>query len=239
MFTVIYRFKVHPSKAKDFIYNWSELTKLIYQYENSFGSRLHKIEELHYLAYAQWPSKTVWDNSGKHLPPSAKIFSKEMKACCETSSTDYELEVVSDLLTTQQYKPEDNKPKATGIGGVFFKGKDTAKLKQWYADNLGLNTDEYGAMFTSRNINNPKEINYLQWSIFKSDTDYFSPSDQDYMVNYRVQNMEKLVLDLRKNGVTILDEIATYEYGKFIHILDLENNKIELWEPIDNGFESD
>lgn len=238
MFTVIYRFKVHADQVKDFIHNWSELTKLIYQYEGSYGSRLHNIEGLNYLAYAQWPDKETWETSGENLPQIAQTYSKNMKACCESSTTDFELEVVSDLLATQKHIKNDPTPKITGIGGIFFKGKNTEVLKKWYTENLGLNTDEYGAMFTSRNINKPEEINHLQWSVFKNDTDYFDPSNQDYMINYRVQNIEELVLRLKIKNVTILDEIASYEYGKFVHILDLEGNKIELWEPADSGFES-
>jgi len=101
--------------------------------------------------------------------------------------------------------------------------------------NLGLEINEWGATsFESRNINKPDEINALQWSPFKRGDDYFSPSKKDFMINYRVQNMEGLINKLKENGVTILDSIATYDFGKFIHIMDTEGNKIELWEPIDS-----
>lgn len=76
----------------------------------------------------------------------------------------------------------------------------------------------------------------MQWSPFAENTDYFAPSGKEFMINYRVQNIEGLVKKLRENGVTILDEIETYEYGKFVHIMDPEGNKIELWEPIDSFF---
>jgi predicted enzyme related to lactoylglutathione lyase len=66
------------------------------------------------------------------------------------------------------------------------------------------------------------------------DSGYFAPSGKEFMINYRVQNIEGLVHQLRKNGVTILDEITPYAYGKFVHILDPEGNKLELWEPIDS-----
>jgi len=238
MFTVIYTFKVLPGKTTDFIYNWEELTKLIYQYENSFGSKLHKVSDLNYLAYAQWPDQETWENSGKKLPPSAKDFSTNMKASCEHSSTDYQLEVISDLTANSQFRKDSNIPKVTGIGGVFFKAKDVEKLKQWYAEHLGFAVDEYGAMFKSRDEQDAKKINYLQWSVFKNNTDYFNPSKQNYMINYRVQNIEKLISELRNKGVTILDDLETFEYGKFIHILDSEENKIELWEPIDEAFKA-
>jgi predicted enzyme related to lactoylglutathione lyase len=128
------------------------------------------------------------------------------------------------------------KGKVTGIGGVFFKTKDTEKTKNWYADNLGLVTDDYGSSFESRNATNPDEINYLQWSPFKEDTDYFEPSVKSFMINYRVEHIEDLLEQLKNNGVTILDEIQSYDYGKFLHILDNDGNKIELWEPVDKIF---
>jgi len=127
-------------------------------------------------------------------------------------------------------------PKATGIGGIFFYSDDPAKTKEWYAKNLGLETTEYGSTFEFRNANRPDEINYLQWSPFKKGDKYFSPSKKEFMINYRVQNIGALVIKLKENGVTILDEIDTYDYGKFIHILDPEGNKIELWEPVDRVF---
>ena len=161
-----------------------------------------------------------------------------MKAACETFITNYELEVVSDLLAASEYTSIDQNPKATGIGGIFFKSNDTEALKKWYADNLGLKTDQYGSLFASRDIDKPKEVNYLQWSLFKKDTDYFDPSKQEYMINYRVNNIEALVKRFKENKVTVLDEIAVYEYGKFVHILDLEGNKIELWEPVDSVFDN-
>ena len=73
----------------------------------------------------------------------------------------------------------------------------------------------------------------LQWKTFKIGDEHFSPSKKGFMINYQVQNIEELVTKLKENGVTILDSIATYDYGKFVHIMDNEGNKIELWEPID------
>jgi predicted enzyme related to lactoylglutathione lyase len=130
----------------------------------------------------------------------------------------------------------DTTPKVTGVGGIFFRTKDPAKIKEWYGKNLGLAISEYGSSFEFRNANRPDEINYLQWSPFEEGTDYFDPSKKEYMINYRVQNMKGMVEKLRENGVTILDEIEEYEYGSFVHIMDPEGNKIELWEPIDSVF---
>lgn len=123
--------------------------------------------------------------------------------------------------------------KVTGIGGIFFKSDDPEKTKSWYHKNLGLVIDAYGSPFETRDVNNPDQINYLQWSPFKSDTKYFNPSKKDFMINYRVDNLKNLVIELKKEGVTICDEIESFDYGKFIHIMDPDGNKIELWEPAD------
>ena len=137
---------------------------------------------------------------------------------------------------TKTTEVKERKKKVTGIGGIFFKSKNSKMLIAWYDKNLGLQTNEYGSLFEFRNSDNPEEKGYLQWSPFNENTDYFKPSEKEFMINYRVENIEELVTDLRKNGVAILDKIETYEYGKFVHILDPEGNKIELWEPIDSIF---
>ncbi len=127
----------------------------------------------------------------------------------------------------------DTTPKVTGIGGIFFFSDHPNDTKEWYAKNLGIDVNEWGASFESRNIHRPDEINYLQWSPFKRGSEYFAPSKKEFMINYRVQNIEGLVKNLKANGVTIVDTIETFDYGKFVHIMDAEGNKIELWEPID------
>jgi predicted enzyme related to lactoylglutathione lyase len=131
---------------------------------------------------------------------------------------------------------EDTTPKVTGIGGVFFFSENPEKTKEWYSENLGLEVNQWGSSFEFRNANRPDEINYLQWSPFKQGSEYFAPSKKEFMINYRVQNIEGLVKKLKDNGVTIVDSIETFDYGKFVHIMDEEGNKIELWEPIDSVF---
>lgn len=134
------------------------------------------------------------------------------------------------------YSSEDLTPKVTGVGGVFFATKNPEETKNWYAKNLKLGVDQWGANFEFRNANRPEEINYLQWSPIGNAKDFFSPAENGFMVNYRVQNLEGLVKKLKANGVQILDEIESFDYGKFVHILDLDGNKIQLWEPIDHVF---
>lgn len=133
-------------------------------------------------------------------------------------------------------KTEELKPGVTGVGGVFFKCKDPKAIKEWYGNNLGFKTDEHGTLFEFREGRDPEKKGYLQWSPFSEKTKYFLPSEKEFMVNFRVRGIEQLVENLRAAGVTILDSIETYDYGKFVHILDPENNKIELWEPIDHEF---
>ncbi len=127
--------------------------------------------------------------------------------------------------------------KVTGIGGIFFKCKDPRKMKEWYKANLGLDTDQYGTNFEWRQGADPSKKGFTQWSPFSGTTKYFEPSSKDFMINYRVENLEQLLEELKNNGVTILDDIEVHEYGKFVHILDTEGNKIELWEPDDTEYD--
>ncbi|GAB3328980.1 VOC family protein [Marivirga atlantica] len=122
--------------------------------------------------------------------------------------------------------------RVTGIGGVFFKCEDPKTVKDWYQKHLGLNTDDYGATFEWRDNEKPEVKGRTQWSPFPKDTKYFAPSEKEFMMNYCVENLEQLVKVLKEEGVTILDEIESYDYGKFVHILDVEGNKVELWEPM-------
>jgi predicted enzyme related to lactoylglutathione lyase len=134
-------------------------------------------------------------------------------------------------INNESTRTESLSPKVTGVGGIFFFCENPKETREWYQKNLGIDTNDYGASFESRNMQNPDEINILQWSPFKQGSDYFAPSKKEFMINYRVQNIEGLLEQLRQNGVTILDEIQSYDYGKFLHIMDAEGNKIELWEP--------
>ncbi len=120
--------------------------------------------------------------------------------------------------------------RVTGIGGVFFKCNDPKKVKAWYATHLGFPTDQYGTLFKWYEGFDSTKAASTQWSPFSEKTKYFEPSAKDFMLNYRVQDLETLVTELKKEGVTIVDTMESYSYGKFIHIMDIEGNKIELWE---------
>ncbi|MNV58812.1 Glyoxalase-like domain protein [compost metagenome] len=97
-----------------------------------------------------------------------------------------------------------------------------------------MDTGPYGATFELKEDDDSTKKGATQWSPFSETTKYFEPSTREFMINYRVEDLEALIVELKKEGVTILDEMATYDYGKFVHILDIEGNKIELWEPTDH-----
>lgn len=140
----------------------------------------------------------------------------------------FALKTISTTLTNN-----DKMKRVTGIGGIFFKCKDPKKITDWYQKHLGLDTNPYGATFEWYESPDSSKKAQTQWTPFPETTKYFEPSQQDFMMNYRVENLEDLVEELKKEGVTIVDQIETYDYGKFVHILDGEGNKVQLWEAID------
>jgi predicted enzyme related to lactoylglutathione lyase len=121
--------------------------------------------------------------------------------------------------------------RVTGIGGFFFKSENPNATKEWYKNHLGLPTDDYGCTFNWKDKDG-KDCS-TQWSPFASDTKYFQPSEKQFMMNFRVDDLEALLKILKEEGVTIVGEMETHDYGKFGWILDPEGNKIELWQPID------
>ncbi|MBC3789039.1 VOC family protein [Spirosoma utsteinense] len=124
--------------------------------------------------------------------------------------------------------------RVTGIGGIFFKTKDPHAMRDWYSQHLGLTTDQHGATFEWRESQDPAQKGVTTWSPFPEQTSYFSPSSKEFMLNFRVANLEELLVLLRQEGVEVIGEMEVYEYGKFGWILDPEGNKIELWEPVAN-----
>ena len=126
--------------------------------------------------------------------------------------------------------------KVTGIGGIFFKSDNPNELKAWCQEHLGVVIDEYGSNFKWYEGADSTQIAWTQWSAFHSKTKYFLPSEKPYMINYRVANMDALVKDLKAAGVTFTDTVATYDYGKFVHIMDPEGTKVELWEPVNEVY---
>jgi predicted enzyme related to lactoylglutathione lyase len=112
-----------------------------------------------------------------------------------------------------------------GVGGVFFRARDPDALRAWYAEHLGIDVEDYGATFTS------KEGDQTVWAPFPSDTAYFGPRDQELMVNFRVSDLDAMLAQLRAAGVEVDERVEEMQYGRFAWANDLEGNRFELWEP--------
>ena len=122
--------------------------------------------------------------------------------------------------------------RVTGIGGMFFKAGEPAKLMAWYKKHLGIAPDPYGGWsFQWRDKRRPQRIGTTVFSPFASDTKYFEPSEQPYMFNFRVADLKSLLNQLRREGVHVVGDVQEFPYGKFAWIIDPEGRKIELWEP--------
>lgn len=118
--------------------------------------------------------------------------------------------------------------RVTGLGGIFFKARDPAALGAWYAKHLGLDVDEWGGV---RFEEDASRAGYTLWSPFAADTSYFAPSTQPYMVNFRVDDLDVLLAQLRADGVTLDERVEESEFGRFGWIMDPEGTRVELWQP--------
>lgn len=127
--------------------------------------------------------------------------------------------------------------RVTGIGGIFFKCKDPKATRAWYEKHLGFNTDEWGTVFGHSTDEKDSNRGFTQWSPMEDSTNYYAPSQKEFMLNYRVENLTWLVDQLKKEGINVLDNIESFPYGKFVHIMDLDGQKVELWEPNDDEFD--
>lgn len=123
-----------------------------------------------------------------------------------------------------------------GLGGVFIKFKDPAKMRDWYSNVLGMITNDYGVLFR---FNESQDKGSLQLGTFDINSSYFGSAEQQCMLNFRVDDLDQFIIVLKENNVKVLDEVESYSYGKFLHIEDPEGNKIELWEPIDGEFDAE
>jgi len=122
--------------------------------------------------------------------------------------------------------------RVVGIGGVFFKAQNPEKLREWYRDHLGFNLEEWGgAVFQPDAANGPVDKEKTVWSLFPHDSDYFAPSTQAFMINYRVDDLHALLAQLRSEGCVVDAKVDESEFGKFGWVMDPEGNRVELWEP--------
>jgi len=121
--------------------------------------------------------------------------------------------------------------RVTGIGGVFFRARNPKRLSDWYRKHLGLKTTQNTALFTWQGPKEAKRKGYTVWALFPSNTDYFHNPRKQFMINYRVKNLEKVLQKLRRERVKIARKLEKSQYGKFAWISDPEGNWLELWEP--------
>ena len=123
--------------------------------------------------------------------------------------------------------------RVTGLGGVFFKSQNPAGVLDWYRTHLGIDsTERWGFAFQWRERDRPEEVGYTVWGAFSEETEYFAPSQLPFMLNFRVADLEALMEELRAAGCRVVGEIEEHENGKFAWVLDPEDRKIELWEPV-------
>jgi predicted enzyme related to lactoylglutathione lyase len=118
-----------------------------------------------------------------------------------------------------------------GIGGIFFKSPDPKALGRWYAENLGVPTQDWGgASFVWSEQDRPHSASTV-WSPFSSDTTYFAPSEASFMINFRVRDLEAMLAQVAAAGAKVFDERESSEFGDFAWFLDPDGNKVELWQP--------
>jgi predicted enzyme related to lactoylglutathione lyase len=124
--------------------------------------------------------------------------------------------------------------RVTGIGGIFLRARDPKALSAWYAKHLGLPLTEYGVNFVWSESAEPEGAGkgMTVWSLFPQETKYFGDGAQQAMVNYRVDDLDALLDQLRADGVEIDPKREDYDYGRFAWIVDPEGNRIELWQPL-------
>jgi predicted enzyme related to lactoylglutathione lyase len=123
--------------------------------------------------------------------------------------------------------------KVTGIGGVFLKCKgDRAALAAWYQQHLGMSLEDFGGSILKWPNDKAEDLGLTVWHLTDSDSEWFSPSDSSFMINYRVDNLDEMLLQLRAADVEVIGDPESHENGKFAWIMDPDGNKVELWEPM-------
>lgn len=124
--------------------------------------------------------------------------------------------------------------RVTGIGGVFFKStSDDRALAAWYEKHLGMPLDKsFGGAVLSWPDDKAEDKGLTVWHVAGPESMWFSPSASSFMINYRVDNMEEMIAQLKQAGVDIVGGPESHENGKFAWIVDPDGNKVELWEPM-------
>jgi predicted enzyme related to lactoylglutathione lyase len=128
---------------------------------------------------------------------------------------------------------EASMARVTGIGGVFFKStKDRAALADWYQKHLGMALESFGGAILKWPDDRAEDGGLTVWHIADKESQWFSPSDSSFMINYRVDNLDEMIEQLHASGIEIIGGPESHENGKFAWIMDPEGNKVELWEPM-------
>jgi predicted enzyme related to lactoylglutathione lyase len=123
--------------------------------------------------------------------------------------------------------------KITGIGGIFFKSRgDSAALAAWYQRYLGMPLEDFGGAILKWPDDKAEDQGLTVWHLAEKDSQWFSPSNSSFMINYRVDNLDELITQLCAGGVEVVKGPELHENGKFAWIMDPEGNKLELWEPM-------
>jgi ketosteroid isomerase-like protein/predicted enzyme related to lactoylglutathione lyase len=213
---------------------WDGYFKLFPDYHININELFIDGDTVAAFGFAEGSDKGIKENHWR-LPVSWKavVHNKKIKLWQVYADTKLRFDI---MATNNSANNINALPRVTGVGGLFFKCKDPKNLRNWYKEHLHVDTNPYGAKFEWQQGDDPSKYGCTQWTPFGEKTTYFAPSAKDFMINYRVNNLEKLVDELRKDGVTIIDTIEPSDFGKFIHILDCEQNNVELWEPKDVAY---
>lgn len=123
--------------------------------------------------------------------------------------------------------------RVTGIGGVFFKSRgDRKALADWYHRHLGMQLESFGGAILRWPDDTAEDRGLTVWHVADATSKWFAPSTAEFMINYRVDNLDQMLTDLRAAGVQVVGGPDAAENGKFAWILDPDGNKVELWEPM-------
>jgi len=122
--------------------------------------------------------------------------------------------------------------KALGVGGVFFRSPDPARLANWYRDTLGLGIEAWGTTYgTSFSPKAMPANSFTVWSTFSADTEYFGASGQSFMINLVVDDLDAALGNVKAAGGQVIPEKEEHDFGRFGWIVDPDGNRVELWEP--------
>jgi len=128
-----------------------------------------------------------------------------------------------------------DRQQVTGIGGVFFKARDPEALAAWYREYLGVPVED-GQSYATFTAGGTESTEQTVWSTFPADTAYFGPDASSFMINFRVENLDAMLAQLRDAGADVEENVEEFEYGRFGWATDPEGNRFELWEPAGDGF---